>query len=112
MRILSQMSLITFLDFVLKSTIEIAQPKKIVTREFSKFSQCSFFKELSELTWDSTLAAKDAFKSFSAFYNRLNKLLNKHAPLRTLSKRRSKHLAKPWISKGLRKATKIKNELF
>ena len=97
---------------ILKSTVEIAQPKKITIRDFSKFSQRAFSQELSDLTWDSTLSANDPSKLFSTFYNKLNKLLNKHAPLRTLSKRKSKQLAKPWITKGLRKAIKIKNELF
>ena len=58
------------------------------------------------------MTAKDPSKLFSSFYNKLNKLLNEHAPVRTLSKRKSKQLAKPWITKGFRKATKIKNELL
>ena len=97
---------------ILKTTVEIAQPKKIKLRDYSKFSQRTFLQELSELTWDSTSSAKDPSKSFSIFYNKLNKLLNRHAPFRTLSKRKSKQLAKPWVTKGLRKAIKIKNELF
>ena len=96
---------------ILKSSVEIAQPKKITTRDYSKFSQRTFLQELSDLTWDSTLSAKDPSKAFSTFYNKLNKLFNKHTPLRTLSKRKSKQLAKPWITKGLRKAINIKNEL-
>ena len=39
-------------------------------------------------------------------------ITHKHAPLRALSMRESKQLAKPWITKGLREATKLKNELF
>ena len=49
---------------------------------------------------------------FSTFYNKLNKLTNKHAPLRSLSKRKIKRLSKPWITKGIRKSIRIKNELF
>ena len=96
---------------ILKSSVETAQPQKITTRDYSKFSQRAFLQELSDLTWDSTLSAKDPSKSFSTFYNKLNKLLNKYTSLRTLSKRKSKQIAKPWITKGLRKAINIKNEL-
>ena len=46
------------------------------------------------------------------FYNKLNKLINKHAPFKILSKRKAKQFSKPWISKGLRKSIKIKNRLF
>lgn len=97
---------------ILKSAVEIAQPKKITTRDYSKFSQHAFLRELSNLTLDSTLSAKDPSMSFSTFYNKLNKLLDKHAPLRTLSKRKSKQLANPWITEGLRKAIKIKMSFF
>ena len=45
---------------------------------------------------------------FSSFYNKFNKLVNRHAPLRTVSKRKAKQLSKPWISRGLRKSIKIK----
>ena len=49
---------------------------------------------------------------FSSFYNKFNKIVNKHAPLKTVSQRKAKQLSKPWISKGLRKSIKIKNNLF
>ena len=51
-------------------------------------------------------------KLFSSFYNGLNKLTNKHAPLKNISKRKAKQLNKPWITKGLKKFIKIKNHLF
>jgi hypothetical protein len=46
------------------------------------------------------------------FYNKLNKLTNKHAPLKLISKRKIKQSAKPWITKGIKKSIKIKNKLF
>ena len=45
---------------ILKSSVEIAQPKKITTRDYSNFFQRAFLQELSDLTWDSTLSAKPA----------------------------------------------------
>ena len=61
------------------------------------------------------MSATDSSKSFSTFYNKLNKLLNKHVTLRTSSKCKSKQLEtveNPWITKGLRKGIKIKKELL
>ena len=46
------------------------------------------------------------------FYNKLNKLLNKHAPFKPISKRKKKRLLKPWVTKGIRKSIKIKNDLY
>jgi hypothetical protein len=46
------------------------------------------------------------------FYNKLHKLINKHAPLVPVSKRKAKLYCKPWITKGIRKSITIKNSLF
>ena len=48
---------------------------------------------------------------FSTFYNKLNKLINKDAPPRSLSKRRIKRLSKPWITKGIRTSIGIVIEI-
>ena len=58
--------------------------------DYSKYSQWMFLLELSELTWESLPSAEDPSKLFSTFYNKLNKLVNKHASFRTLSKHENK----------------------
>ena len=54
----------------------------------------------------------DVNSVFSSFYNKYNKLINKHAPMKTISKRKAKLLSKPWITKGLRISVRIKNKLY
>lgn len=55
----------------------------------------------------------DVNKSFSLpFYNKLNNLLDKHAPLKPILKRKTTRLAKPWITKGTRRSIKVKNNLY
>ena len=78
------------------------KPRKLVTRDYSKFSEERFVDDLSQLNWDSIAfeSSYDVNKSFSTFYNKLNRIVNKHAPLKTISKRKAKQLNKPWI-KGL-----------
>ena len=51
-------------------------------------------------------------KLFSSFYNKLNQVVNIHAPFKPVSKRKLKRLSKPWITKGLRTSIRIKNRLF
>ena len=48
---------------------------------------------------------------FSAFYNKLNKVVKRHAYFKTISKRKMNTLSKPWITKGIRKSIKIKSKL-
>ena len=82
-------------------------------RDSSHFSENSFADELSQIDWDSLSGAQnDPDHSFSILYNKVNKLLNKHAPYKTLSQRRVKQMQKPWITRGLRKSIKVKNRLF
>ena len=69
---------------------------KRLTRDFSNYSETKFLSELSEIDLMGTICNKtDINKSFSTFHNKLNKLLNKHAPLKpfkTQSKKTTKTL--------------------
>ena len=66
--------------------------------------------ELSQLDLVGAVSGlNDLNKSFSVFYN---KLLSKHAPFKPISKREKKRLFKPWVTKGIRKSIKIKNDLY
>ena len=81
-------------------------------RDYSNFSEECFINDVSETDWNSLMENGSVDKCFSSFYNKLNKLINKHAPFKTLWKRKAKQFSRPWITKGLRKAIKVKNRLF
>ena len=86
---------------------------KILARDYSRYSETEFLHDLSQFDLIQAVSKNiDENKSFSAFYNKLNNLLNKHAPLKSVSKRMFKPLSKPWITKAIRKSIKIKNQLF
>jgi len=81
-----------------------AESRKV--RDFSKFSPDSFTADICRVDWNEILKRDnaDVHRTFYFFYNKFNKILNKHAPFKTLSKRRLKQLSKPWITKGIRTA--------
>ena len=83
-------------------------------RDFSRFSEEDFNSELAQVDLGSILARTQGNIdiAFSKIYYKLNKLVNKHAPLKPLSKRKFKQSLKSWITKGLLKSIKIKNALF
>ena len=83
-------------------------------RDFSNFSEEKFQRDLTEIDWETVVTAKEANvnKLFSNFYNKINKVTNKHAPFKAVSKRKEKMMEKPWITKGIRASIKIKNELL
>ena len=74
-------------------------------RDFSNFSSDGFNDEIVN-------DSRDVNSVFSTFYNKFNKLINKHAPMKTISKRKAKLLSKPWITRGLRISVEIKNKLY
>ena len=69
---------------------------------------------ISQVKWNNIISngTNDIDKMFSFFYNELNKIVNKHAPMKILSRRKAKQCAKPWITKGIRTSIKIKNKLY
>jgi hypothetical protein len=87
---------------------------KFKIRDYSRYSETLFLQDLSQIDWNSIVEnnGHDPDKLFSTFYNQVNKFVNKHAPLKMISKRMAKTFTKPWISKGLRVSIKIKNALF
>ena len=88
-----------------QSTIKIN--KKV--RCFSAFSKDQFLKELSNIDFTST---GNVDQMFSSFFKNLNKIVNKHAPLKRLSKRKQRQMSKPWITQGIRSSIKVKNKLL
>ena len=59
-----------------------------VERDFSNFSDVKFNDEVSALNLNAVVENSNyPTKSFSIFYNKLHKLINKHAPLKPVSKR-------------------------
>ena len=64
------------------------QRKKI--SDYSSFNANRFLSELHEIEWSNS-SDNDANKSFTIFYKKINCLVNKHAPMKTLSKRSQNH---------------------
>ena len=74
-------------------------------RGFTRFSEEDFNCELAQVDWGSILARTQGNVdiAFSKNCYKLNKLVNNHAKLKPLSKRKFKQSLKPWITKGLLK---------
>ena len=108
----SAITLRNFVFFIPVRTKSLLPDQKI--RDYSRFSESLFHYELSQIEWDSIITdnQNDIDRTFSNFFNTLNKLVSKHAPLKPVSKRQAHRFMKPWITKGLRKSLKIKNALF
>ena len=80
---------------------------KTKVRDYSNFNAGKFMTDLCEIDWNNTCRSSDVNKSFSRFYKNINRLINKHAPLKDVSKRRLKLLTKPWLTKGIKRSIRV-----
>lgn len=99
---------------LIKSTKASNILKKKKVRDFSNFSAESFRDDVCQVSWNTLIenGGNDVDKLFSSFYNKLNKIVNKHAPMKVLSQRKAKQLSTPWITRGIKASIKVKNRLF
>ena len=63
--------------------------------DYSQFRADCFNHNLSQVKWSCNIISNgtnDIDKMFSSFYNELNKIVNKHAPMKTRAARRNNTL--------------------
>ena len=75
-------------------------------RNCNKFDQTEFVLDFLDINWNSTLELdhKNVDVSFQNFFDKMNNLTDKYAPLRKLTRKQIKTLTKPWITKGIQVA--------
>ena len=88
------------------------KPFKSKERDFSFFSVDAFLHDLSQINWDNPTNENNVEKSFSSFFNKTNKIVNKHAPLKTTKRRKAKQMLRPWITKGIQNSIRRKNHFY
>ena len=83
------------------------------TRDFSKFNTDDFINDANNLQLDEKgNNGENVNQMYDIFHDELEKLINKHAPMKTISIRKQKQHKKPWITNGILKSISIKNKLY
>ena len=86
-------------------------PRK--TRDFSKFNTDDFINDANNLKLDEKVnSGENVNQMYDIFHDELEKLINKHAPMKTISIKKQKQHKKPWITNGILKSISIKNKLY
>ena len=104
-----------FTQFCISSThVTKGKLDRPLFRDYNPFSEEKFIDDVAHIRWQTTISEDETNvdKMFSSFYNKLNKVVNKHAPLKPISLRKAKSFSKPWITSGIRKSIQIKNKLL
>ena len=86
----------------------------IFERDWSKLNREEFILDYFAIDWNdiSKLQNNDTNTSFQNFLDFMSRILDKHAPLKKLSKYKLKFKTKPWITMALQKSISIKNKLL
>jgi len=95
---------------IIPSTKSNQKCKKLYARDTTLFETEVFLDELQRNM--ETLQIQDVNTTFSRFALLFETTLNKHAPLKMMSRKQQRMHRKPLISKGILKSIKTKNKLF
>ena len=80
--------------------------KTYYKRNYTNFNEASFLDDLSIQQWENHL--QDPNDKYNDFYWRLENCINRHAPIRKLSKKELKIKSKPWITPMIQRKIKQK----
>ena len=100
-----------------KNKSEVKRCKRIKLRDTSNFSPTTFKNDLvvafSEFLNSLPEVDENNFNIvFNDFHDRFTKVLDKNAPFKLLSRKRSKLAHKPWISKGILASIRNKQKMY
>ena len=86
----------------------------IYKRDTKNFDKDNFIMDLLDIEWPIILDLdrNDPNYSFNNFELSINNVIDKHMPLKKMSKKGLKFLNKPWITLGIRKSIKRRESLY
>ena len=85
-------------------------PDTIKIRDLKRFDEIAFRDELRNEKWKSVYNSSDVNESLTRFLHIFNTISNKHAPIKSIKIKGKSN--KPWITKGLKKSIKVRNQLY
>ena len=77
------------------------KPRKIISRNFSKYCREALQRDLQSISWENTLEQTNVNEAWSAFKELFLNLLNKHA---RIMERNVRGRDLPWLNNAIKKA--------
>ena len=86
---------------------------KVYKRDYFKFNQASLTSEIQTVDWQIVFTSDtDPSFMFDCFYSKISQIVNKHIPIKQLSRRELKFKSKPWITSAIKRSIKVKNNFY
>ena len=88
--------------------------QNVYQRDTRFLNKDELIKDISEVNWQSSLKYEknDPNFSFNTFEKVINKILNKHMPIKKMSKKELKTKSKPWITQGIKNSISRREKLY
>ena len=85
----------------------------IYRRDYSNFNEENLLHDVTLIDWGNVFPVTDDVDLiFESFHTKISDIVDKHVPIRKLSKKQVRLLAKPWITTGIRASIRTKNKLY
>ncbi len=99
---------------IIEKSVSKIKPLRKQKRDFRNFNENDYQQDIKEFNFVNISAdsAKELENEYTMFQNGILHVINKHAPIRELSRKQVKQQRKPWITRGILKSISIKNKLF
>jgi hypothetical protein len=89
---------------------------KIYNRDYSKLDQSALIQEVQRVDWEDLFSNASNVSNpstfFDCFYTKISDIVDKHIPIKELSKKEKKVQSKPWITHAIRTSIQIKNKFY
>jgi len=86
---------------------------KIYSRDYSEFNKIALTEEVQFIEWHAVFSSdSNPCNMFDLFYSKVSSIVEKHIPLKQLSKRDLTFHGKPWITSAIKVSIRAKNSLF
>ena len=100
-----------------KNSKEITQKKFLYARNYGKLNNDNFTSDALvtlDIAKNKILAQQhsNTGDKFEILMESLNKIVNNHAPIMKLTRKEAKLKSKPWITRGILKSIKSRNEFY
>ena len=86
---------------------------KVYKRDYFKFNQAFLISEIQTVDWQIVFTSDtDPSCMFDCFYSKISQIVDKHIPIKQLSRRELKFKSKPWITSAIKRSIKVKNNFY
>ena len=98
---------------IVDTHIKKIREENIFFRDYSKFDKDKYIEELCQTDWEKIYTdSKDLHDATQKTIERITSIVNSHVPLKTVPQNKKKLYFKPWITKGILRSIKRKQQMY